>query len=143
MTTEPLFSYFRATTSEARMTNDPNGYRHYTADEDDIICAGWAAYAGVEDIAQRLGRSPRAIRQRAWHLGLHHRPGVTLLLRQVPPEIAAVLESGGERAFIDAAYAWRRAQRTQYIRKWRATHHELRAEGNRRRQRRRAESRQA
>ena len=67
---------------------------------------------------------------------------MTLLLRQVPPEIAAVLESGGEQAFIDAAYAWRRAQRTQYIQKWRATHHELRAEGNRRRQRRRAESRQ-
>jgi hypothetical protein len=45
---------------------------------------------------------------------------VTLLLRQVPPEIAAVLESSGEQAFIDAAYTWRREHRTQYIRKWRA-----------------------
>ena len=105
--------------SRARMT-DPKGYRYYTAEEDDIIRASWAAYVGVEDIAQQLGRSPRAIRQRPWYLGLRHRPGVTLLLRQVPPEVAAVLESSGEQAFIDAAYTWRREQRTQYMRKWRA-----------------------
>jgi hypothetical protein len=36
----------------------------------------------------------------------------------VPPEIAAVLESSGEQAFIDAAYTWRREHRAQYMRKW-------------------------
>ena len=96
---------------DEQATKTKRTVRRFTPDENARLVADFNAYVPTIEIARRLGRSEEVVRQRVLYLGLRRSGYVTKALAWAPEHLKAVLLESGEKAFIDACYAWREQER--------------------------------
>ncbi len=84
--------------------------RRFTPRDNVRISEWYAAYMPVPKIADRLGRSVGAIRQRVLALKLYRDHGVSSCLKWAPDHLRARVLEMDPKAFRDMCFAWRREQ---------------------------------